>query len=112
MSVNAGFCLFPTALGACGLAWRGDVLVGVQLPGTDDAAGRRRIAGRFPGFTEAAPPPAIAAVVRRVQALLEGTHDDLADVPLDMDGVPDFHQRVYAIARAIPPGRVLTYGEV
>ncbi|RZJ10583.1 MAG: MGMT family protein, partial [Haliea sp.] len=37
---------------------------------------------------------------------------DLSDIPLDMAGVPPFHRRVYEIARAIPPGRVLTYGEV
>ena len=37
---------------------------------------------------------------------------DLSAVRLDMDGVPDFDRRVYEIARGIPPGRVLTYGEV
>ena len=29
-----------------------------------------------------------------------------------MGGVSDFDRRVYEVARAIPPGRVLTYGEV
>jgi methylated-DNA-[protein]-cysteine S-methyltransferase len=29
-----------------------------------------------------------------------------------MTGVPPFHQRVYAVARAIAPGHTLTYGEV
>jgi methylated-DNA-[protein]-cysteine S-methyltransferase len=36
----------------------------------------------------------------------------LLDLPLDMEGVPPFHRRVYELARAIPPGEVLTYGEV
>ena len=31
---------------------------------------------------------------------------------LDMDGVPEFHRRVYELARAIPPGQTLTYGEI
>ena len=34
------------------------------------------------------------------------------DLELDMAGVPPFHQRVYAVARAIPPGTTMTYGEV
>jgi methylated-DNA-[protein]-cysteine S-methyltransferase len=29
-----------------------------------------------------------------------------------MDSMSDFDRRVYEIARSIPPGRVLTYGEV
>ena len=29
-----------------------------------------------------------------------------------MNGVPEFHQRVYAIAREIQPGRTLSYGEI
>jgi methylated-DNA-[protein]-cysteine S-methyltransferase len=31
---------------------------------------------------------------------------------LDMERVPEFNRRVYAAARAIPPGETLTYGEV
>jgi methylated-DNA-[protein]-cysteine S-methyltransferase len=29
-----------------------------------------------------------------------------------MAAVPEFHRRVYELTRAIPPGQVLTYGEV
>jgi methylated-DNA-[protein]-cysteine S-methyltransferase len=54
----------------------------------------------------------VAAAIVRIQALLAGTRDDLADLPLELEGVPEFHRRVYAVARAIPPGEVLTYGEV
>ena len=45
-------------------------------------------------------------------ALLRGEARDLSAVPLDMEGVSEFDRRVYEIARSIPPGRVLTYGEV
>jgi methylated-DNA-[protein]-cysteine S-methyltransferase len=54
----------------------------------------------------------VQAIIARIQALLEGAHDDLADVPLNMQGETEFNQRVYAATRAIPPGRTLTYGEV
>jgi methylated-DNA-[protein]-cysteine S-methyltransferase len=33
-------------------------------------------------------------------------------VALDMEGVPPFHRRVYEIARTIPPGATLSYGDV
>ena len=29
-----------------------------------------------------------------------------------MDGVPEFHRRVYEAARAIPPGNTLSYGDI
>ena len=47
-----------------------------------------------------------------IVALLRGQPRDLSDIVLDMDGVPPFHQRVYAVARTIPPGATLTYGEI
>lgn len=112
MSPPAGFCLFETALGACGIAWGERALLGVQLPEENEAAGRRRMRRRFPQLPETFPPDWVQAAMVRIQALLAGQHDDLADIPLEMEGVPPFNQRVYEIARAIPPGRTLTYGEV
>jgi methylated-DNA-[protein]-cysteine S-methyltransferase len=29
-----------------------------------------------------------------------------------MEGVPEFHQRVYEVARTIPPGNTLSYGDI
>jgi len=31
---------------------------------------------------------------------------------LDLDGVPEFNRGVYDIARTIPPGQTLTYGDI
>ncbi len=31
---------------------------------------------------------------------------------LDLEQVPPFHRRVYEVARTIPPGSTLTYGEI
>jgi methylated-DNA-[protein]-cysteine S-methyltransferase len=112
MTPSAGFCLFDTTLGACGIAWDEDALAGVQLPEADTASGRARMARRFPALQEALPPAWVRSAIVRIQALLEGARDDLADLPLRMEGVPAFNRRVYEVARAIPPGRTLTYGEV
>jgi len=107
-----GYCVFDTAIGWCGIAWRADAIVGCQLPGMDRDATLRRLAQNHPDCDECAPPDWVVRVIVRVQALLEGKRDSLADVPLDMANEPDFNQRVYEITRAIAPGRTLTYGEV
>ena len=33
-------------------------------------------------------------------------------MPLDLDAAPDFHRKVYEVARTIPPGQTMTYGEI
>ena len=112
MTAASGFCLFDTAIGACALAWGERGIVRVQLPERDEGTTRARMRRQLPGVPEAEPPPDVRAVVERVTALLAGTPDPMLDVPLDMGGETEFHQRVYEVARAIPPGRTLTYGEV
>ncbi|MEZ0167704.1 methylated-DNA--[protein]-cysteine S-methyltransferase [Microvirga sp. TS319] len=109
---KAFYALFDTSIGFCGLAWNGRGVVGVQLPEDDASRTRSRLAKRFPGSSEAPPPPAIQAIIADVIALLQGEARDLSAVPLDLEGVPDLHRRVYDVARTIPPGRVLTYGEI
>jgi methylated-DNA-[protein]-cysteine S-methyltransferase len=109
---QSGFILFETALGVCGLAWRERGLVGVLLPEADGAPARARLSKRFPDLAEAPPPPQVQAAARSIAALMRGEPVDLAGVELDLDVVSPFERRVYAIARAIPPGQTLTYGEV
>lgn len=112
MPVRA-FCLFDTPIGACAMAWSSDAIAGVLLPEDDPAQTRPRMRRRFPGAAEAMPPPWVMTVIERVQRMLDGrSHDALADVPLDMAGVPAFNRRVYEVARTILPGQTLSYGEV
>jgi len=112
-STHAAFyTLFETAIGLCGLAWNERGVIGFQLPEDDRSRLCARIAKRFPGIVEAAPAPAIQGIIAEVVALLRGEARDLSAVPLDTERVPDFDRRVYEVARSIPPGRVLTYGEV
>lgn len=112
MPAALGFCLFDTAIGECGLAWGEAALAGVQLPEGSAGRTRARMQSRFPGVQETGAPPWVQSIMGRISMSLAGQHDDLADVPLDMTEVPPFQQRVYALARAIPPGQVLTYGEM
>jgi methylated-DNA-[protein]-cysteine S-methyltransferase len=112
MTAAIGFCAFDTAIGPCGIAWTQDAIAGCQLPEGDRAGTLRRLHRRHPQAEEASPPPWVARVIERVRALLEGARDDLADVPLDWGDEPEFNRRVWERARAIPPGRTLTYGDI
>jgi methylated-DNA-[protein]-cysteine S-methyltransferase len=110
--MTAGFALFETAIGPCGIAWGERGVVGVQLPERSEARTRARLRRRFPEAREAPPPPHVQCAIEGIAALLEGERRDLADVDLDMAGVPAFERGVYEVARAIAPGATLTYGEI
>jgi methylated-DNA-[protein]-cysteine S-methyltransferase len=123
--MNASFAIFATPIGRCGIAWGENGIVGIWLPESDERRGARgarraprqtaraRLLRRWPAAAEEeAPPPDIRAAIAEITALLSGDRRDLSSVPLDFGGVPDFPRRVYEIARSIPPGETLTYGEI
>jgi methylated-DNA-[protein]-cysteine S-methyltransferase len=84
----------------------------VWLPEQTDLETRARVARRFPKASELAPPPLVAHAIEGIVALLEGESRDLTDIPLDFEEIPEFHRRVYDVARTIKPGTTLSYGEV
>lgn len=106
------YALFDTAIGVAGIAWSENGLVGVHLPERDPETARRSFLRRFPDATEAPVPAALDKAVEDIRALMHGEKPDLKDAPIDLSRTPEFHARVYAIARDIPPGETLTYGEV
>ena len=111
-SAALGFALFETAIGTCGVAWGPGGVVGVQLPEREAAETRRRLLRRFPDARELSPPADIEEVIDGIAGLLRGEPRDLTSVVLDMEQVPPFNRRVYEVARTIPPGSTLTYGEI
>lgn len=110
--LDAGFALFDTTIGPCGIAWNGRGVAGVQLPEGSPDETRARLRRRFPDAREAPPPAPVRRAIDGVVALLRGEPSELDAVTLDMEGVPPFHRRVYEVARTIPPGATLSYGEV
>jgi methylated-DNA-[protein]-cysteine S-methyltransferase len=106
------YALFDTALGRCAIAWGPRGIAAVELPGSDDRATRRRIQRSLPGAVEAEPPEPVARAIEDIVALFEGQPRDLAAIALDMDGVGEFERRVYEVARTVPPGETITYGEI
>jgi methylated-DNA-[protein]-cysteine S-methyltransferase len=112
-SIRNSFCLFPTAIGACAIAWTDRGVTSVWLPEQTEHQTRARVIRRFPDSIESAPPPFITHAIGGIVALLQGEARDLTDIQLDFDdAVPEFHRRVYDVTRTIRPGTTLSYGEV
>ncbi|WP_410623155.1 methylated-DNA--[protein]-cysteine S-methyltransferase [Amycolatopsis sp. cmx-8-4] len=110
--MTVGFTVFDTAIGPCGLAWRDDVVIGTTLPDGTAPGTRAKLARWFPDAVEGPPPPAVQAAIDGIVALLAGERRDLAEIELDLAAVPEFNRRAYEIARTIPPGKTLTYGDI
>jgi methylated-DNA-[protein]-cysteine S-methyltransferase len=106
------FALFHTAVGWCGIVWNPGGVAGVQLPERSESATRTRLLRRFPKAREATPPTQIRSAIEAITGLLNGEGGDLSATALDMDSVPPRHREIYAIARGIPAGATLTYGEI
>jgi methylated-DNA-[protein]-cysteine S-methyltransferase len=107
-----GFTLFDTAIGRCAIAWSARGVAGAQLPDSSEEKTRARMRRRFPGAQETAPPADVLRAIDEMAALLGGERRDLSAIALDMDGIGPFERSVYEVARAIPAGSVMTYGEI
>ncbi|KPF94126.1 cysteine methyltransferase [Rhodopseudomonas sp. AAP120] len=106
------YAMFDTALGRCGIAWGDRGIVAVQLPQPSEVQTRARIVQRYGDVAEAVPPPDVQHAIDGIVALIAGEPIDLTGVALDLDDVSDFQRGVYDIARSIPPGRTLSYGDI
>jgi methylated-DNA-[protein]-cysteine S-methyltransferase len=106
------FAIFDTAIGRCGIAWGQRGINAVQLPMGSEDKTRTRMRQRYGDITESPPPVEVQAAIEGIVELLAGKPNDLREVVLDLDGVPEFNRGVYDIARAIPPGKTLTYGDI
>ncbi len=106
------FAIFDTAIGRCGIVWSARGINGVQLPMGSEDKTRTRIRQVHGEIAEAPPPAGVQRAIDGIVELLAGKPNDLADVVLDLDGVPEFNRGVYDIARRIPPGQTLTYGDI
>jgi methylated-DNA-[protein]-cysteine S-methyltransferase len=111
-AMGTAFALFDTAIGPCGIAWADAGLRGLHLPGADAERTRAGLRRRHPRGVEPDPPAPVRDAIAAIVALLADGSADLTWIPLDMARVPPFHRRVYELARTIPPGRTLTYGEM
>lgn len=112
MATASGYTLFDTAIGRCGVAWGERGLIAVGLPEGQDAETRERLTRHAREARELSPPPHVQATVDGIVALTNGAAVGFADVELELDRTPAFHRAVYEVARTIPVGATLTYGDI
>ncbi|MEO5883285.1 MAG: methylated-DNA--[protein]-cysteine S-methyltransferase [Caldimonas sp.] len=112
MHEPARFKVFATAIGDCALAWNDIGVVAAWLPEASAPRLRARIAKRLPEAVEAAPEGSVGAAIAAITALLRGERTDLGTIRIDDSRLDPFDRRVYAAARAIPPGRAVSYAEL
>ncbi len=110
--MSESFTLFETPIGTGGIAWNARGVSGVQLPEADAARVRARLRRRVPQAIESPPSAEIQHAVEAMTALLRGEASDLSSVRLDLEGVPAFDRSVYAVARTIPAGETVSYGQI
>jgi methylated-DNA-[protein]-cysteine S-methyltransferase len=108
---RAHYCLFDTAIGACGIAWSERGLTRLQLPESDRSATERRVSANAAGPSQATP-PAIDEVIRHVQRFMTGQSVDFAAVVIDLTDAGLFERKVYAAARCVRWGQTVSYGEL
>ena len=107
-----GHTLFKTALGVVAIAWTEQGISRVWLPEANADRLRARLLARFRRPAARELPGEVSSTIDGIVALLAGEPRDLTGIRLDTNGVPAFHLQVYEVARRIPPGATLTYGQV
>jgi methylated-DNA-[protein]-cysteine S-methyltransferase len=108
------FTVFETTIGSAAIAWGDSGVVGVALPESSQSRVRARITRSHPAAVacDGQRPADIQRTVDGIVSLLAGEPADLSVAEVDLRGVSEFDRSVYAVARSIPAGETLTYGEV
>jgi methylated-DNA-[protein]-cysteine S-methyltransferase len=101
--------LFETRAGPLRLRWNEAGITAIEMP---ELTGRELRAELLRAKGEAAPPPFVKDVARRLRQHLNGAPQDLTSLPLDLSVLTPFQRQVYDVARSLPPGRTATYGEI
>jgi methylated-DNA-[protein]-cysteine S-methyltransferase len=103
------YCLVDTVFGPIGLAWSERGLLRLQLPDSD-AAQTRQLLTRDLNSIESDPPDWLRPTIARLQQYFAGERVDLSDAPIDLDGKPEFMQRLYQEMLKLRWGETVTYG--
>jgi methylated-DNA-[protein]-cysteine S-methyltransferase len=116
---HAAYGLFETPLGWCGIAWSDAPNPGTpwavtcfQLPEATAELTESRIA-HYSGATKSTRfPLQVHNIIGRVCKHLNGDLQDFREVPVDLEGVSSFVQKVCEAAREIPAGKTVTYADI
>ncbi len=111
----SGITIFETPIGACGIAWRGAKVIGVEIGDTDETETRYRLGERvgeqFPE-AQADVPTFVTQAIEKVRVLLDGGSPDFSQTPLAFESLPDLNRQVYEIILELKAGETTTYGAI
>lgn len=112
-AAGKGLHVFSTWLGPVGIAWTPRGLCRLEIGHPTPAETRDALAAHVPGFKAPRPLPAAArSVAARIKIQLRDGAENLADIPVDMPDLSDCARKVLNELRKVPPGSVVTYGEL
>ena len=103
--------LIDTAFGPVGLAWSERGIVRLQLSDRDAEATRARLTRHLDSI-EARLPDWLVPRIAALQCYFAGVPTNLAQTPIDLDGVPTFHTGLYREMLKLDWGASITYGEL
>ena len=110
---GSGRHVFKTAVGFVGMAWTPKGVCRVLLGFANRQAAAEAMRAWCPDLADVARPGGSAAqVARRIKRHLTGKPDDLKDIPVDTPGATEFTRQVWRVLRRVPPGKVITYGDL
>jgi len=110
---SEGRHVFTTAVGPVGLAWNRLGVCRLVLGHPDTTATAADLATSCSQLPVVQRLPAPLNLVRdRIRGLVRGKDDSLRDIPVDLAGLSDFARRALQVLRRVPPGRVVTYGQL
>ncbi len=101
---------FSSELGWMAALWRGANLTRLAFGNRSSATARR--AACIPEGTSDTLTAAMEQLVERLRQFACGDRDDFLDVRLDLAGRTRFQQAVLQRCRRIPPGEVISYGQL
>ncbi len=104
--------VFETEMGHCGIVWSEQGIAGFELLASDEAACRRALEKRHGALETRRPPAFVREAMRRAALHLAGKVQTYGDLPLDLSGLPPFHRKLCELARKIPAGETVSYGEL
>jgi methylated-DNA-[protein]-cysteine S-methyltransferase len=97
----AGTYAFNTPIGRCLLEWGPQGIRRVSLAGPTAR-----------GMSRAAVPASVRKAADRLTSHLAGYPDTLRNVAVDLSAATAFTRKVYEALRRVPPGQIVTYGEL
>lgn len=110
--VENTYAMFNTELGRCAMAWNSHGIRCILLPGATPLETQKRMVELCPDAAPATAPSEVQAAMDDIGSLLRGQPRNLSHIALDMSRITPFFRRVYEVARKVPPGSTVTYGDI